>query len=598
MQKNASEREVVMERKRYSAEFKYKAVKLYHKGKTFGEVSQCFGVPSKTLYAWIRRYQEKGYKGLEDKKGGWKQNRKKEKEAVVRRVIEVKEQNPGMGSKRISGHLARFNLLKVCGSTVSKILNRHAEEIKGTSSQSTDIPPEAEVQGRRLRPRKKARKINKPKQVRFFERASPNDLWQMDIMTFMLKGMYRIYLIGVIDDYSRYIVSHGLYRRQTENNVHEVLRSGIEKHGCPKEVLTDNGRQFYSWRGKSKFTKFCIKTGIQHIRSRPYHPQTLGKIESFWRNLYQEFLGEVPLSSFEEAQEKIAKWIKYYNHERVHLGIGGQLVPADRYFGVSRQVEQLIKEGTEETEKELAKNPLSLKPPMYLVGKIGDKEIRLLAKDGEVTIKGGQEKPVECTEKNMVESGREETGIAAGREEIHTDGKDGVDGEQGVAVSSPAPENTPTGQAVANFEEESDDGRTEGAGKTAGEGATMAGTTAGGGMPCAECVNGGQVSPADKQPGEDGADTVSIEEGKDGWADMPGDEPEQGSVLQMDEGSDGRDEGVAGTGGPWQKSVGGPAEETGAPAAGERKQGIAEGTGESGSAGENTAAPDRVAEAG
>ncbi|MEW6557835.1 MAG: DDE-type integrase/transposase/recombinase, partial [Elusimicrobiota bacterium] len=125
------------------------------------------------------------------------------------------------------------------------------------------------------------KKFNKPVQVRYFERSTPNALWQMDIMTFMLKGQYRIYLIGIIDDNSRYIVNHGLFRRQTEDNVLDVLRGAIEKNGTPSEVLTDNGRQFYSWRGRSRFTKFCIKVGIQHIRSRPYHPQTLGKIESF-----------------------------------------------------------------------------------------------------------------------------------------------------------------------------------------------------------------------------------------------------------------------------------------------------------------------------
>lgn len=506
-----------MKKKRYSAEFKLKAVKLFEKGRKAEEIGEGFKISPKSLYAWAKRYKKEGYKGLENRKGGYATGTKSEQAAIIKKVVEVKKQNPGMGTGKISGHIARFNFLKICSSTVKKILNKHAKETIEASNSNPDISQTAEVNGRILQARKKKKKINKPKQIRYFERSSPNTLWQMDIMTFMLKGMYRIYLIGIIDDYSRYIVSHGLYRRQTENNVHEVVRSAIEKHGCPKEILTDNGRQFYSWRGKSKFTKFCIKTGIQHIRSRPYHPQTLGKIESFWRNLYQEFLGEVPLSSFEEAQEKIAKWIKYYNHERVHLGIGGHLVPADRYFGVSKQVEQLIKEGSDENEKELSINPLSLKPPMYLIGKIGDKEIRVLAKDGEMTISDGTEKAVEEGGKNIIklteESITESVVISPVTTELGEDSND---------------TGTRTAGATGTFDE-----------------------------------SRGQVSPPDKCAGENGTDTVGIIEGKNSTADMSGPEHQQGSILQMDAGSDDCNEGVTGACRPGQESEARPCIETG-----------------------------------
>ena len=85
-------------------------------------------------------------------------------------------------------------------------------------------------------------------------------------------------------------------------------------------------RQFYTWRGKNDFQRFLLKMGIKHIRSRPYHPQTLGKIESFWRNMYQELLSRETITSFEDMQEKVKKWIDQYNFKRPHQGIGG-LVP-------------------------------------------------------------------------------------------------------------------------------------------------------------------------------------------------------------------------------------------------------------------------------
>lgn len=555
---------------RYSASFKQEAVKLYRRGKSVEEICKGFGISDASLYKWVKKHKKYGLEGLENKTGGFRAG-KSVHEAIIRKVVETKAQNPGMGSAKISGHIARFNLLKVCGSTVRKILNKYVEAAEETTSQNKNIPQEAEVRGRIIPRRKKPRKINKPKQVRYFERSSPNTLWQMDIMTFMLKGMYRIYLIGIIDDYSRYIVSHGLYRRQTENNVHEVLRSAIEKSGCPKEILTDNGRQFYSWRGKSKFSKFCIKTGIQHIRSRPYHPQTLGKIESFWRNLYQEFLGEVPLSSFEEAQEKISKWIKYYNHERVHLGIGGHLVPADRYFGVSKQVEQLIKEGSDDNEKELAKNPLTLKPSMYLVGKIGDKEIRLLAKDGEVVISDKAEKYVEQCDKNIVESEGGGTKNVTANVENQVSEKTGIDGKQEAESSLPFSDTSLKSQEVLILEEESEDGRTQ-----ATRGAENTGES------------GGQISPADKRAGETGVGFAGVEEGKDSSCDMPGTEHQQGSVLQMDAGSDDIDEGVPGTCGTGTESEGRSGTQTGAGAIEEGKLAFAARKNEPGIADRNT----------
>jgi hypothetical protein len=220
--------------------------------------------------------------------------------------------------------------------------------------------------------------------VKSFERANPNDLWQTDIMTFMLKGQYRAYLIGYMDDNSRFLVGWGLYRFQTAANVQEVFRAAIEKHGMPKEVLSDNGRQYHSWRGKSQFTQMLLKLGIRHIRSRPYHPQTCGKIESFWRNLYQECLSKWPLATFEEAREKIGEYIEYYNFKRPHQGIGN-MMPSDRFYRVDGQVKQIIESNTAKVEEGTVSSS-DYRAPTYIVGNIGGKELRVVAKDAEVTL--------------------------------------------------------------------------------------------------------------------------------------------------------------------------------------------------------------------
>jgi len=98
-------------------------------------------------------------------------------------------------------------------------------------------------------PKKRQRNITRP---RFFERATPNQLWQTDIFTFRLGGHYA-YLIGYIDDYSRYITGLELFRSQTGQHVIEVYRRAASEYNPPKEMLTDNGRQYTSWRGNSRF---------------------------------------------------------------------------------------------------------------------------------------------------------------------------------------------------------------------------------------------------------------------------------------------------------------------------------------------------------
>jgi transposase InsO family protein len=102
-------------------------------------------------------------------------------------------------------------------------------------------------------------------------------------------GGRNAYLIGFMDDYSRYITALGLYRSQTAAHVLETYRRGIAEYGVPKEMLTDNGRQYTNWRGKTRFEREMKKDRVKHIRSRPHHPMTLGKIERFWKSILGSF---------------------------------------------------------------------------------------------------------------------------------------------------------------------------------------------------------------------------------------------------------------------------------------------------------------------
>ena len=156
------------------------------------------------------------------------------------------------------------------------------------------------------------------------------------------------------------------------------------EYSVPKEMLTDNGRQYVNWRGVSKFQKELQKDRVKHIRSAPHHPMTLGKIERFWQTIYGEFLVKAQFTGFEDAQERIGHWVQYYNHKRPHQGIAS-LCPADRYFEVAGEVRKTIEAGIRENALELALRGKA-KEPFYLVGRMEGQSVVLRARKGRLAL--------------------------------------------------------------------------------------------------------------------------------------------------------------------------------------------------------------------
>ena len=155
----------------------------------------------------------------------------------------------------------------------------------------------------------------------------------------------------------------------------EALARGIAEYGAPREVLTDQGRQYVAWRGHTDFEDELQRQGIRHIKSRPHHPQTLGKIERFWKTLWEEFLSRTVFADFEDCQRRIALFVQAYNFRRPHQGIGGA-VPADRFFRAAPQVRAAIEQGVAHNALALAQERPPRKP-FYLVGRLGERDLSI-----------------------------------------------------------------------------------------------------------------------------------------------------------------------------------------------------------------------------
>jgi hypothetical protein len=220
-------------------------------------------------------------------------------------------------------------------------------------------------------------------------------MWQTDIFTFRLGGK-NAYLIGFLDDYSRYIVGLDVFRSQTAEHVLEVYRRAAAEYGVPKEMLTDQGRQYSSWRGTTRFEMELRKDRVHHIKSRPHHPMTLGKIERFWKTIWEEFLERAQFDSFESACERVRLWVKHYNHRRPHQSMEG-LCPADRFFAIAQELRQVIERGIADNVLELALRgePQS---PFYMVGRMGEQSVVIRAEKGQVKMLVDGTEPRPCQE--------------------------------------------------------------------------------------------------------------------------------------------------------------------------------------------------------
>jgi len=358
IQKNGSKGKIPERNRRYGPDFKLQIVKKYLEESIPASLihEEC-GVSEESVGKWVRAYRREGEAGLASSYSG---KGRSLPAPVKQKIIELKETNPLFGIKRISQLLKRAFFLSASPETVRKTLH---------SASLATAPP-----------KKRQRNITRP---RFFERSTPNQLWQSDIFTFRLGGRYA-YLIGYIDDYSRYMTGLELFRSQTAQNVIEIYRRAAAEYNPPKEMLTDNGRQYTSWHGNSRFEAEMKKDHIHHIKSQPHHPMTLGKIERFWKTIYFEFLSRAQFASFEDAVERIRQWVKYYNHKRPHQGIGG-LCPADRYFEIQSELRKTIEQGIQENLLEIA---LRGKPrlPFYMVGRMEGQSVVLRAEKGKLRL--------------------------------------------------------------------------------------------------------------------------------------------------------------------------------------------------------------------
>jgi len=167
------------------------------------------------------------------------------------------------------------------------------------------------------------------RRYRRWQRDSPMQLWQLDIMGgVFLAGGRECKLVTGIDDHSRFVVIARVVAVPSGRAVCEAFTEAMASYGVPSEVLTDNGKQFTGRFTKPRpaevlFERVCRENGITARLTKPRSPTTTGKIERFHATLRREMLDDAgPFADETTAQAAIVAWVQGYNHRRPHQSVG------------------------------------------------------------------------------------------------------------------------------------------------------------------------------------------------------------------------------------------------------------------------------------
>ena len=351
---------------RYSAADKIKVVKLYlEDGHQVKHLTEQFHIGRSTLSKWVKLYRESGVEAflcspsvnrLDDADAD------PAKTILSKQILEHKVAHPTHGALRITQVFRRLLGLPVTVHQVRQTLERHPLPAAST--------------------KKKVRR--NPAPIRFFERNSPNELWHTDVMYFIMPNREKVFVIGYLDDYSRFVVGMDLFHRQTVANTLDLLKKSCGDYTFPREILTDGGRQFVSWTGNNQFGTYLRNHDIKHTVCRPHHPQTNGKMERFWRTLRLEFFDKAKISTFDDLREQLQLYLKHYNFQRPHQGIGG-MTPADRFFEIETEVKKQMARRIAENTLELALKG-TIRKPFFMVGRVGDSNVAIMERKGRISM--------------------------------------------------------------------------------------------------------------------------------------------------------------------------------------------------------------------
>ncbi len=326
--------------------------KIKELGLTYKEGAKQFNIKVGDLYDYNRRCNQEGNESDKDEvvsSSSKSESRSSLPDELQQLIVDYRREHPDHGFKRIEEDLKSTHLVVVRRKQIRQVLK--ANGLLETLDSSFDRQPEAEKGSKR------------------FEANFPREMYQMDVTYVYIKGIRVLYLVVIIDDYSRFIVGADLCHDQRAETLIGVLHNAGIHHGQPHKLLTDQGSGFYSWsRNQTIFQHYLDEHHIEHIVSEPHSPQSQGKVERVIQTIKKELLGRVNFSGYADCRQGIIDYVRGYNFDRPHQGIKG-CRPADRFYGVIGEISRI--------ESELVGKELDFSKG-YLVFKVEDHNLSVV----------------------------------------------------------------------------------------------------------------------------------------------------------------------------------------------------------------------------
>lgn len=305
------------------------------------ELCRRFGISRSNGYKWLQRYLSEGRDGLSERSRRPHRSPRRTAGAVEAAVLRVREDsNNAWGGRKIARVLHDAGESAApAASTITEILRRHGKlERRGAEH---------------------------PGPFQRFERAQPNELWQMDFKGHFQTGRGRCHPLTVLDDHSRYALGVEACGDERDATARERLVAVFQRYGLPDAMLMDNGPPWGDAGGPyTAFTVWLMRLGVRVAHGRPYHPQTQGKDERFHRTLKAEVLAGRNFADLAACQRAFERWRHVYNHHRPHQALD-LARPGERYRASRRSFPETL-------------------PP---IEHDGDDLVRIADRDGRVSFK-------------------------------------------------------------------------------------------------------------------------------------------------------------------------------------------------------------------
>ncbi len=298
---------------RFTQQEKYEIIRLVE-GSDLGpnRTLRELGIHRSTFYNWYGRYSEQGYDGLAPRPRARNSYWNRIPGTVCNEVVELALDVPELSPRELACRMIDTRDYYISESSVYRILKK-----RGLITSPAYIVMRA---GDEFRDKT----------------CRPNEMWQTDFTYFKIVGWGWYYLSTILDDHSRYIVHWELCSNMKADDVTRTLDRALSKAGLDKNerprLLSDNGSCYIS----KELAAYISDQNMEHVRGKPNHPQTQGKIERYHRSMKNV----VKLENYYlpgDLTERLEQFVEYYNNSRYHESLQN-LTPADVYFGRDRQI--------------------------------------------------------------------------------------------------------------------------------------------------------------------------------------------------------------------------------------------------------------------